>query len=395
VPLFEQLILWINHGLIGPCRKVAKCFPISRLAFRFHVLSRLSTTGQQGIKTEAFFLVLIYSGVQRQLVEIQGTVQDASGLAVQGSEVKATQTDTGVVRTATTGVDGGYVLPDLPVGPYQLEVTKEGFSKYVQTGIVLPGRRQSHDPGGTQSYNGLVLSVQHRFSRGLTTNANYTWSRCIGDMYVATQPQNPGTGYQAPDNRRFDHGNCFIDRRQNLNISAAYELPRFGNHAARILATGWRISPIFRYLTGAPITITTGVDRALNDNTFTQRPNQVLPEVYAHGFLKYLNPAAFTQPALGTLGNMGTYNVFGPGLLEIDTALSRVFRIREKKSVEVRGEAYNLPNFFLRGIPAVGFSTLSTLTTFGQITSVYNPNYALFGGGGPRLQFAAKFVFLG
>jgi hypothetical protein len=250
------------------------------------------------------------------------------------------------------------------------------------------------DPGGTQSYNGLVLSVQHRFSKGLTTNANYTWSHCIGDMYVATQPQNPGTGYQVPDNRRFDRGNCLFDRRGNLNISAAYELPRFENHAARILATGWRISPIFRYLTGQPITITTGVDRALSDNTATQRPNQVLPDVYAHGFLNYLNPAAFTQPALGTLGNMGTYNVFGPGLFEVDAALSRVFRMQEKKSLEVRGEAYNLPNFFLRGVPAVGFSTLSTLTTFGQITSVYNPNYALSGGGGPRvLQFAAKFVF--
>jgi hypothetical protein len=91
---------------------------------------------------------------------------------------------------------------------------------------------------------------------------------------------------------------------------------------------------------------------------------------------------------------MGTNDVFGPGVFEIDTALSRVFRIHEKKSLEVRGEAYNLPNFFLRGIPPGGFSTLSTLTTFGQITSVYNPNYALSGGGGPRvLQFAAKFVF--
>ena len=30
-----------------------------------------------------------------------------------------------------------YVLPNLPIGPYRLEVTKAGFSTYVQTGIVL------------------------------------------------------------------------------------------------------------------------------------------------------------------------------------------------------------------------------------------------------------------
>ena len=44
---------------------------------------------------------------------------------------------TGVVRTATSGANGDYALPNLPIGPYQLEVTKDGFSKYSQTGIVL------------------------------------------------------------------------------------------------------------------------------------------------------------------------------------------------------------------------------------------------------------------
>src|SRR5579864_2544652 len=69
--------------------------------------------------------------------QIQGTVQDASGAAIPGTQVKATQTETGAVRTATSGADGTYVLPNLPLGPYRLEVTKQGFSSYVQTGIVL------------------------------------------------------------------------------------------------------------------------------------------------------------------------------------------------------------------------------------------------------------------
>ena len=69
--------------------------------------------------------------------QIHGTVQDSSGSAVPGAEVKATQTETGLSRAVTTGSDGGYVLTNLPVGPYQLEVTKEGFTKSVQSGIVL------------------------------------------------------------------------------------------------------------------------------------------------------------------------------------------------------------------------------------------------------------------
>ena len=50
---------------------------------------------------------------------------------------KATQTATGAIRTTATGADGGYVFTNLPLGPYQLEVAKEGFTKVVQSGIEL------------------------------------------------------------------------------------------------------------------------------------------------------------------------------------------------------------------------------------------------------------------
>jgi hypothetical protein len=64
-------------------------------------------------------------------------VVDASGLAVPGAQVEVTQTSTGLTRATVTGADGAYVLPSLPVGPYKLEVKKEGFATFVQSGIVL------------------------------------------------------------------------------------------------------------------------------------------------------------------------------------------------------------------------------------------------------------------
>lgn len=69
--------------------------------------------------------------------QIHGAVQDTSGAGVPGAEVKATQTETGAARTVVTGADGGYVIPALVTGPYRIEVTKEGFSKAIQSGIVL------------------------------------------------------------------------------------------------------------------------------------------------------------------------------------------------------------------------------------------------------------------
>ena len=87
------------------------------------------------------FLLLAFSALiwaqNGSTSQIQGTVHDPTGAAVPGAEVKATQTDTGAVRTATTGADGGYVIANLPIGPYRLDVAKAGFSSYAQTGIVL------------------------------------------------------------------------------------------------------------------------------------------------------------------------------------------------------------------------------------------------------------------
>src|SRR5947199_3318940 len=69
--------------------------------------------------------------------QISGTVRDQSGAVLPGVAVTATQSETGIARTAVTNETGSYVLSNLPLGPYRLEAALTGFRTFVQTGIVL------------------------------------------------------------------------------------------------------------------------------------------------------------------------------------------------------------------------------------------------------------------
>src|SRR5207249_947638 len=69
--------------------------------------------------------------------QITGTVKDSSGGVLPGASVTATQTDTGFKRDVVTDAEGLFSFPGIPVGPYRLDVTLQGFRTSVQTGIVL------------------------------------------------------------------------------------------------------------------------------------------------------------------------------------------------------------------------------------------------------------------
>ncbi len=66
---------------------------------------------------------------------ILGTVTDSSGAAVSGVTVTVKNTDTGLLRTVTTGDDGSYSVPELPIGNYSVTVEKSGFKSGVVSGI--------------------------------------------------------------------------------------------------------------------------------------------------------------------------------------------------------------------------------------------------------------------
>ena len=85
----------------------------------------------------SFLLCCVAAMAQTPAGQITGVVKDAAGAVVAGAEVKATQTATGAVHTATSGTAGEYTLPDLPPGTYTLEVSKEGSGKFAQNEVVV------------------------------------------------------------------------------------------------------------------------------------------------------------------------------------------------------------------------------------------------------------------
>ncbi len=69
--------------------------------------------------------------------QLNGRVTDESDAVLPGVTVTATQTDTGLTRTVVTDQSGAWTMPNVPIGPYRLEIALQGFRTYVQTGIVL------------------------------------------------------------------------------------------------------------------------------------------------------------------------------------------------------------------------------------------------------------------
>jgi hypothetical protein len=74
---------------------------------------------------------------QVSTASIVGTIVDSSGAAVSGATVTATQVDMQLSRTATSGSEGAFTIPLLPLGPYSVKVAASGFEVFQQTGIVL------------------------------------------------------------------------------------------------------------------------------------------------------------------------------------------------------------------------------------------------------------------
>jgi len=244
---------------------------------------------------------------------------------------------------------------------------------------------------GWQKYRGLKLSARHRAATGVSLNANYTLSKCVGTTTATTFNQT-SAGYSIPGDPDFDAGYCDQDRKHLATLNAGYQTPEVGNGVVRALASNWRLGGVISARSGNRLNITSGVDRALiGSHSSVQRPDQVSDDIYGPGkdasdlkpgqqIDNYFNRAAFALAPLGELGDAKRNLAVGPSYWQVDMLLSRLIQLGTQR-VELRLDVSNLLNTFNWGDPVINFNS----GAFGRITTQ---------AGAPRiLQFGMKYDF--
>ncbi|HXW13723.1 MAG TPA: carboxypeptidase regulatory-like domain-containing protein [Terriglobia bacterium] len=267
---------------------------------------------------------------------------------------------------------------------------------------------------GDSNYEALSLSLKRTFSRGLLTSANYTWAHEIdndsngsGDGDSIT-PQNVSCQPSgAPACGEYSSG--AFDVRHAFNANAIYELPfgpgkAFLNQAGalRAILGSWSLGTNFVARTGYPVDLTTSATGP-DGNSNEQRPN-IVPGQSFYLAGGNFNPAAFCTPGTGDplypggacppgLGISGFGDVprnflRGPGVWQLDFALSKRIPVKERLQLQFRAEAFNL---FNRGMYA-NPDGLVGASDFGIIHSLLNTTPV--GMGTQRqLQFSLRLQF--
>jgi len=226
------------------------------------------------------------------------------------------------------------------------------FSQYCSgNGASLLG--QYNLPVGRNWYNGMETKLTKRTTHGLEFNVAYTWSKNInGDGY-----QN---GYPYTDANEI-HWLSGYDRTHVLSVTGVYELPvgkgrTYLSAAPRALdyaLGGWTLGWVFAAQSGTPVAIDNGDDNYTCDKWSAPNGTSV-----AH----WINPAIQTVcgvpvPHIG--GTSYTYNttagvtnqVRNPTVPNIDLSLQKNFKVTERVSFSLRGEAFNAFNSVLLGGP--------------------------------------------
>lgn len=225
------------------------------------------------------------------------------------------------------------------------------------------------DSWASSIYHALTVKVERRFTRGFSVLMAYTWSKLIDDNLgngANGFVDGGNEGVQDWDNLRAERSISSNDLPHRFVLSSLYDLPfgRSGPGFYRALVGGWQLNGILTLQSGNPIGVTVGA----GGRPFAgSRPNLIGdPEPANRSIDGWFNIAAFELPAERTPGtgprNLSNYRT--DGLITLDLAMHKNFRITERFRLQFRAEAFNFTNTPTFGQPGTGFGSAN----FGIIT---------------------------
>ena len=230
------------------------------------------------------------------------------------------------------------------------------------------------------AYHALQTRVVRRFGRMGSMTLSYTWSKSLDytDAFTVSNPLNID----------LNRGVSTFDRTHNLVISHVLPLPfgpnglLFKSGPMSAILGGFRLSGVFSARTGTPVNITGTRLTANTTQGVTNRPSSTGPVQYLGGTGRgelWFDTSTFVEPIPGTLGTVGRNTVRGPGYVNDNLTLSRVFRFTERYRLNVMFSAFNLTNTTHFNDPSGSFTG-----SFGQITSSFGERQVRIGG---RIEF--------
>ncbi len=120
---------------------------------------------------------------------LSGTVSDPSGASVSGATITVWETNTGEIRSTSTDSAGHYQVFSLPVGVYQVRVSKQGFAEAIRAGIHL-AVGQDAVANVTLKLGGLNQQVTVNADAPLVSVTTSDVSGLVGEQQVKDLPLN-------------------------------------------------------------------------------------------------------------------------------------------------------------------------------------------------------------
>jgi hypothetical protein len=233
-------------------------------------------------------------------------------------------------------------------------------------------------PLGDTWYNSLQVKATKRLSHGLDATYSLAWQK---SLTMGAEAEGTGGGaINDAFNRAVNKDISQYDQPLVSIISVNYTTPKWGPKAASWIVRDWTIGALLQYRSGLPIqspASTNNLASSLFQTTFANRVPGVSPftqDLNCHCFNPsttfVLNPAAWTQPAAGQFGTAAAY--YGDYRYQRrpteSMSLGRTFRIKERASLNIRGEFTNIFNRTEMNNPTVANAAQTQLTSGGKAT---------------------------